>query len=76
MVCFAECFGSIQDPRADNARHDLVEVMFIAVAASVCGAGSCVDMTEFGLAKKPCFVRCYNWSMACPAMIRSHACSV
>ena len=55
MVCFAGCFGSMEDPRADNARHDLVEVMFIAVAASVCGAGCCVDMAEFGLAKEPLF---------------------
>ena len=33
MGVFAGCFGSIEDPRADNARHDLVEVMFISVAA-------------------------------------------
>jgi len=53
MLRVAGCFGSVEDPRADNARHDLVEVMFIAVAASVCGAGSCVDLAEFGLAKEP-----------------------
>jgi len=57
MLCVAGCFGSIEDPRADNSRHDLVEVIFIAVAASVCGAGSCVEMAEFGLAKEPLFRR-------------------
>ena len=55
MGLFERCFGEVEDPRADNARHELVEVMFIAVAAAICGAESCVDMAEFGLAKEPLF---------------------
>jgi len=43
------CFGAMKDPRARNARHELDEVVFSAVAACVCEAESCVDMAEFGL---------------------------
>jgi predicted transposase YbfD/YdcC len=50
---FHECFGDLTDPRADNARHDLVEIIFIALLATLCGAASCSDMEEFGLAKEP-----------------------
>lgn len=55
MGRFGVCFGGMDDPRAANARHDLVEVLFIAVAACVCGAESCVDMAEFGWAKEALF---------------------
>jgi predicted transposase YbfD/YdcC len=44
-------FASLTDPRAGNARHDLSEVLFIAFAAVLCGAESCVDMAAFGAAK-------------------------
>ncbi|MEJ1967189.1 MAG: ISAs1 family transposase [Rhizomicrobium sp.] len=50
---FHDCFGDLVDPRADNARHELVEIVFIALLATLCGATSCSDMEEFGLAKEP-----------------------
>lgn len=53
MDRFHECFGDIADPRADNSQHDLVEVLFIALLASLCGAKNCSDMAEFGRAKEP-----------------------
>ena len=38
----------IADPRSGNARrHDLLDILTIALAASVCGAESCVDFAEF-----------------------------
>src|ERR1700729_34533 len=40
------------DPRAANARHDLLEVLVIALAAVLCGAETCSDMAEFGQAKE------------------------
>jgi predicted transposase YbfD/YdcC len=49
---FHDCFGEIADPRAANAQHDLSELLFIALLASLCGASSCADMAEFGLAKE------------------------
>ena len=53
MDTFHECFGDLADPRAANARHELVEIVFIALLATLCGATSCSDMEEFGLAKEP-----------------------
>jgi predicted transposase YbfD/YdcC len=45
-------FQRLPDPRANNARHDLVEVLVIALAAVLCGADTCSDMAEFGQAKE------------------------
>src|SRR5260370_42138624 len=52
MGKFKKIFRRLRDPRADNARHDLVEVLVIALAAVLCGADSCSDMAEFGQAKE------------------------
>lgn len=51
MEQFAAYFGEAPDPRAPNARHDLLEVMFIALAAVLCGAEDCTDMAEFAQAR-------------------------
>jgi predicted transposase YbfD/YdcC len=53
MEEFRACFSDLPDPRAANARHDLLEVLFIALAALLCGAEGCTDMAEFGEAKEP-----------------------
>src|SRR6202163_1104667 len=45
-------FRRLPDPRAANARHDLLEVLVIALAAILCGAETCSDMAEFGQAKE------------------------
>src|SRR5919197_3061343 len=52
MGKFRRFFRRVQDPRADNARHDLVELLVIALAAVLCGAESCADMADFGQAKE------------------------
>src|SRR6266567_7151150 len=52
MQKFRKAFRRLPDPRADNARHDLLEVLFIALAATLCGAESCSDMADFGEAKE------------------------
>jgi predicted transposase YbfD/YdcC len=52
MQKFRRAFGRVPDPRADNARHDLLEVLFIALAATLCGAESCSDMADFGRSKE------------------------
>ena len=42
------CFAELPDPRTGNAtRRDLVEVVTIALVATVCGAESCVDFADF-----------------------------
>lgn len=52
MQKFSKAFRRMPDPRADNARHDLLEVLFIALAATLCGAESCSDMADFGQSKE------------------------
>lgn len=52
MEAFREYFASVPDPRAANARHPLAEVLFIALAAVLCGAESCADMALFGRSKE------------------------
>jgi predicted transposase YbfD/YdcC len=53
MDRFYESFAELADPRAQNAQHDLMELLFIALLASLCGATGCADMAEFGRAKEP-----------------------
>lgn len=52
MRGFISIFRDVEDPRAGNARHDLLELLFIALAAVLCGAESCQDMADFGAAKE------------------------
>src|SRR5256885_14517911 len=52
MQKFTRIFRKLPDPRADNARHDLTEILVIALAAVLCGAESCADMADFGEAKE------------------------
>ncbi len=51
MQRFAECFSELPDPRANNALHDLTEILFIALMATLCGATSCTDMALFARMK-------------------------
>ncbi len=53
MDTFFSIFSALPDPRDYTARHDLCEILFIALAASLCGAQSCAEMEEFGKAKRP-----------------------
>lgn len=45
---FRECFSAVEDPRKGNARrHDLQEMLLIALCTVLCGGESCVDMADF-----------------------------
>jgi len=37
MQLFLAAFESVPDPRAENTRHDLVEILLIAFLAVLCG---------------------------------------
>jgi predicted transposase YbfD/YdcC len=52
MRRFRTTFRCLPDPRAENASHDLLEIVFIALAAVLGGATSCSEMEEFGLSKE------------------------
>lgn len=47
MNALLAIFADIDDPRDCNARHDLSAMLFIALAATLCGAKSCVDIADF-----------------------------
>lgn len=56
MSWLAQCFAEVPDPRTGNAtRHDFLEVLTIALTASVCGAESCVDFADFAADREPLF---------------------
>lgn len=52
MERFAACFCEVEDPRGANALHDLTEILFIALLATLCGATNCCDMALFGRIKQ------------------------
>ncbi len=52
MERFSQCFAGLPDPRADNAQHDLTEILFIALLATLCGAQTCCDIALFAKTKE------------------------
>lgn len=53
MEGFAACFEGLDDPRTGNAgRHDLLEIVMMALCTVLCGGENAVDMAEFARAKE------------------------
>src|SRR4051794_30838889 len=50
---FVACFAEVVDPRQDNARHDLHELLMIALCTLLSGGEDCSDMALFGEIKAP-----------------------
>jgi predicted transposase YbfD/YdcC len=56
MSWFAGAFASLPDPRTGNARrHDLLEILTMALTAAVCGAESCSDFADFAVDREDLF---------------------
>lgn len=56
MSWFEAAFASLPDPRTGNAkRHDLLEILTIALTASICGAESCSDFADFAVDREDLF---------------------
>jgi len=53
MEEFVACFAEIVDPRQDNARHDLHELLLIALCTMLTGGQDFSDMALFGEIKTP-----------------------
>jgi len=52
MEGFKACFEGLHDPRTGNAgRHDLLEMLMIALCTVLCGGEDCTDMAEFARTK-------------------------
>ena len=47
------CFAGVGDPRQENVRHNLHEILMIALCTMLCGGEDCSDMELFGDAKEP-----------------------
>jgi predicted transposase YbfD/YdcC len=47
MSVLLSVLREVHDPREINARHDLAELLFLALSATLCGAKSCVDIADF-----------------------------
>src|SRR5450631_2965830 len=57
----ADCFEDLADPRTGNAgRHDLVEIMVIALCTALCGGQYASDMELFAR-EKEAFLRSHGW---------------
>jgi predicted transposase YbfD/YdcC len=56
MFWFEKAFEGLPDPRTGNAtRHDLLELLTIALTATVCGAESCSDFADFAVDREDLF---------------------
>lgn len=47
MQAIISIFRELRDPRDYTARHDLGEMLFVSLVATLCGARSCVDVADF-----------------------------
>ncbi len=53
-IAITPYFADVVDPRVERTRdHALLDIIIIAIAASICGADSWVAVEEFGHAKRP-----------------------
>jgi predicted transposase YbfD/YdcC len=46
-VLITEVLDDVPDPRGCNIRHDLTDILFVALAAVLCGAVDCTGMSVF-----------------------------
>jgi hypothetical protein len=53
LSSFQDHFASLSDPRSSNARHELIDLLVIAVCAVMCGAEGWEDIEEYGKAQAP-----------------------
>lgn len=55
-MALIDTLGEIPDPRRGNAqRHELLDILTIALVASVCGAESCVTSPSSPRTARRCF---------------------
>ncbi len=56
MLSIWSSFADLSDPRSGNAqRHNLLDLLTIALTATVCGAESCVDFADFARDREELF---------------------
>lgn len=56
MSWYASAFDALPDPRRGNAqRHNLLEVLTMALTAAICGAETCCDFADFAVDREGLF---------------------
>lgn len=50
-MTFFEAFAEVPDPRDINSHHELLDILFVALAAVLCGANKCTEMELFAEAR-------------------------
>ena len=61
-------FENLTDPRIERTRaHNLLDIMTIALCATICGANSWTDVERFGLAKQHWFAKFLELSGGIPS---------
>lgn len=64
MSCLEHCFGSLDDPRADNSVYRLGDLIVIMLAASLCGATTATDFALFAHERKSVLNRLVSYERA------------
>jgi predicted transposase YbfD/YdcC len=67
MRNFKRIMRRLKDPRASNARHDLLEILFIALAATVAGATTCTDFEAFAYTRETVLRRILRLAQGIPS---------
>lgn len=70
---FKEHFSEVTDPRRRAGTYPLINIMFIAVCAVICGADDFVAIAEFGRAKKKFLEKFLDLSAGIPSHDRFNA---
>jgi predicted transposase YbfD/YdcC len=68
VATVTEHFSGLEDPRGDNRRHLLLDIIVIAICAAICGADTWTDVELFGEAKE----RWFKGFLKLPHGIPSH----
>lgn len=61
-------FGELSDPRHHNKKHKLIDIMTIAICATICGADTFKQIEDFGTAK----IKWFKKFLELPFEIPSH----
>jgi len=55
VATLVDHFSGVEDPREDNRRHLLLDIIIIAICAAICDANTWTDVELFGQAKEQWF---------------------
>lgn len=52
MQCYISILREVRDPRDINSRHPVGTILFLTLAATLCGAKSCVEVADFAAGRE------------------------